>query len=119
MIDLTRHPRLLRLLSYAERAGALFRRKDQKSPQAGRQLAEFYLRGGKEPSDQLVAASTDLGNDVQEIRLAGRSTRVWQNCSAIDDLAAHVIVRTKPVMYRLLAAAGLPVPDHLEFWLTD
>jgi D-alanine-D-alanine ligase-like ATP-grasp enzyme len=119
MLDPTRSPRLLRALILWDRVAAKFRRKPSGREQAGRQLSAFYERVWREAAAAIGATVVDLGGDVLEIRLGERWTRVWQNCSAIDDLAAYRVVRTKAVMYRLLASHGIPVPRHLEFTLAD
>ncbi len=119
MLDPTRSRRLLRLTILWDRAKAQFRRKQPGRELAGRQLSAFYDRVWREAAAEIGASVIDLGEDVLEIRLGNRWTRVWQNCSAIDDLAAHRIVRTKAVMYRLLAEHGLPVPRHVEFTVAN
>ncbi len=119
MLDPTRNPRLFRLLTLWERLRAKLRRKAADEDQAGRQLSAFYQRAWREAASQIGASVVDLGSDVLEIRLGERWTRVCHNFSAIDDLVTYRVVRTKGVMYRLLAGHGLPVPHHLEFGLED
>lgn len=119
MFDLTRHPRLLKLLSYLDRIKARVFRKNAGRDEADAQLDQFYRRIWHEAAAHLDATIEDLGNNVFEIRLGRQWTRVHNNCTAIDDLVTHRVVRMKPVMYRVLRSHGLPVPEHLEFTLRD
>jgi cyanophycin synthetase len=118
-LDPTQSPAVLRLLILWDRLKAKLAGKQRGRAQAGQQLSAFYERAWREAAAEVGATVTDLGSDVLEIRLGDRWTRVWQNCSAIDDLAAYRVVRTKAVMYRLLAAHGIPVPRHVEFALAN
>jgi cyanophycin synthetase len=119
MFDPTRNPRLLRLLIYWDRLKGKFVRANEGRDRAVQQLNDFYERAWREAAAEIGATVHDLGGNILEIRQGDRWTRVWQNCSAIDDLATYRVVRTKAVMYRLLAAHGLPAPRHVEFSLAD
>jgi cyanophycin synthetase len=119
MFDPTQSPRVLRLMVLWDRLKAKFQRRRPEREQTSRQLNAFYHRVWREAATQIGATVVDLGGDVLEIRQGQRWTRVWQNCSAIDDLAAFRVVRTKAVMYQLLASHNVPVPRHVEFTLTD
>lgn len=119
MLDPIRFPRLLRLRILWERVKAKFARPERGQQEADQQLSGFYERVWREAAAQVGATVVDLGHNVLEIRLGERWTRVWQNCSAIDDLAAHHIVRMKGLMHELLAAHSLPAPRHLEFSSDD
>jgi cyanophycin synthetase len=119
MFDPIRNPRLLRLRILWDRLKAKFVREPPGREQADRQLSAFYDRVWREAAEQVGATVVDLGSNVLEIRLGKRWTRVWHNYSAIDDLAAHHVVRTKELMYRLLSSHGLPVPRHREFTMAD
>src|SRR6516162_6322030 len=72
MFDLTRHTRLLKLLSLLDRATAFLLRRNAGRQDADRRLAEFYARAWKEAADALGASSEPLGQGVFEIRLDGR-----------------------------------------------
>jgi cyanophycin synthetase len=112
-------PRLLRLCILRERIKAKFNRPPKGQQDADRQLSAFYERAWREAAAQVGATVLDLGHNVLEIRRGERWTRVWHNTTAIDDLAAHHVVRTKGLMHRLLADHGLPTPRHIEFELAD
>jgi cyanophycin synthetase len=119
MLDLTRHPRLLKLLSLCDRAAAFVRRQNAGRSAADRRLTEFYARVWREAAQDLGASIEALGLGTFEIRLGDQRTRVLHNSTAVDDLATHCVVRTKPVVYRLLEENGLPVPRHRAFTLAD
>jgi cyanophycin synthetase len=119
MIDLTRHPRLLRVLSLWDRLLAKLWRKDDGRREAERNLAAFYAGVWKEAAAALGAEIEHLGEGAYEIRLGDARTRLSQNATDIDGLAGHRVVRMKGVMYRLLACHGLPVPRFTEFDVRD
>ncbi|MBV9126039.1 MAG: hypothetical protein JO112_22020 [Planctomycetes bacterium] len=119
MLDLTRHPKLLRWLGRLDRARAFFGGQKQGWREADQNLAAFYARVWKEAASALGADLVDLGQGAFEIRLGETWTRVAENATAIDDLASHRVVRLKVVMYRLLQAAGFPIPRHVVFDVED
>jgi cyanophycin synthetase len=102
-----------------ERLKGKFTRAPSGQEEADRQLSVFYERAWREAAAQVGATVVDLGHNVLEIRRGDRWTRVCHNTSAIDDLAAHHVVRTKGLMNQLLASHGLPTPRHVEFTLAD
>lgn len=115
MFDLTRHPRLLKLLSLFDRGWAFLLRRNMRHREADNHLAAFYARMWKEAADTVGASFEDLGLGAFEIRLGDASTRVVQNSSSMDDLATFSIARSKPVIYRLLNRHGLRTPRYAEF----
>jgi D-alanine-D-alanine ligase-like ATP-grasp enzyme len=120
MLDLTRHPRLLKMLSWLDRLKGFFRkRRDAEERAAAANLSAFYARVWKEAAARVGADIEDLGHDVFEIRLGAARTRVLQNFTGMDDLVTYRVARSKPVIYRLLEAEGLPVPRHLAFEFDD
>jgi cyanophycin synthetase len=120
MLDLTRHPRLLRLLARLDRVKRLLDRgRHAREQHAERNLSAFYARVWREAAAQVGARIDDLGHDVFEMRLGEARTRVLQNCTDIDGLGGQRVVRSKPVMYRLLAQEGLPTPGHLAYQFED
>src|SRR5438105_3352687 len=100
MFDLTRHPRLLKLLSLADRLKAFVRGRNAGRREADRRLAEFYERVWREAAEHVGASIEPLGHGAFEVRLGELRTRVQENTTAIDDLVTHCLVRTKPVVYR-------------------
>jgi cyanophycin synthetase len=116
MIDPLRHPRLVRAVAFFDRVRAFLRRRHG-GRQAEQNLAAFYEAIWREAADRVGAAALPLGHGVLEIRRGDRRTRVIGNTTDLDGLVTHCLVRTKPVMFRLLAGQGLPVPRHVEFTL--
>jgi cyanophycin synthetase len=120
MIDLTRHPKLLKLLTWLDRVKGFFKRgRYEKERAAERNLGAFYARVWREAAAQVGASIEALGHDVFEIRLGDAHTRVLRNFTGVDDLATHCVTRAKPVVYGLLDRAGLPTPRHLVFERED
>lgn len=115
MFDLTRHPRLLRLLSLGDRLRSALRRRRGRSEQATRNLAAFYEKIWRDAAADLGATVQPLGHEVLEIRRGDLCTHVGGITTALDDLITHAVARTKPVMYRRLQENGLPVTRYLEF----
>jgi D-alanine-D-alanine ligase-like ATP-grasp enzyme len=112
-------PGLLLWLDRLSRARDLFRPKSRAAGDAERHLASFYEEVWRDAAERLDAAIEPLGYEVFEITRGRFRTRVQRNSTAIDDLAVHGIVRTKPVVHRLLEAAGLPVPRSFTFSLRE
>src|SRR5438552_1960029 len=98
MFDLTRHPRVLKLLSFWDRGRAFVQKRDAGRRAADRQLGTFYARVWREAAAQVGADIEDLGHGVFEIRLGDMRTRVQHNSTAMDDLGTPCVVRTRPVM---------------------
>ena len=109
MFDLTRHSRLLKMLSWLDRIKDFFRRRYAKGRKAEKNLHAFYGRIWREAAAP-GGEYQSLGNNVYEIRLGEAQTRVVQNSTGMDDLGTHTVVRTKPVIYRLFQFHGLPTP---------
>jgi D-alanine-D-alanine ligase-like ATP-grasp enzyme len=118
MLDPTRHPGLLQLFSWLDRIKG-FRKGRQARKRAAENLGAFYRRVWQEAAARLGATIEDLGHDVLEIRLGEARTRVRQNFTGMDDLGTHHVVRAKPVIYRMLARAGLPTPRFVTFGVED
>src|SRR5438034_1570336 len=114
MIDLIRHPWLLGALTFFDRVKAFLRRNAGKD-RAEANLAVFYEEAWRDAAARVGASVTLLGHGVLEIRLGDFQTRVIGNTTSLDDLVAHCFVRTKPVVFRLLAEHNLPIPRHMEF----
>ena len=64
---------------------------------------------------EIGAEVRDLGSGFLEIARAGHKLRVRRNLVALDDPVTLRLVGDKPVVHRLLADAGLPVPEYLAF----
>jgi cyanophycin synthetase len=115
MIELWRSSRLLWVCSLFDRLKAAWRGRPARGQAAERNLDAFYEKIWREAAARCGADIEPLGNNVLEIRCGDFRTRVIGNTTSLDDLVAHCLVRSKPVMYSLLAEQGLPIPRHLEF----
>src|SRR5438876_4863441 len=56
----------------------------------------------------------ELGGGFFELRRGGVSTRAWLHHVTLDSEVALRLALDKPLVHRLLAAEGPPVPEHLE-----
>jgi cyanophycin synthetase len=117
MIDPSRHPRLLRVVTFFDRVQAFLRRRHGHARQAEQNLASFYETMWREAANRVGATVVSLGYGVFEIRLGDFRTRVMGNTTDLDGLVTHCLARTKPLIFRLLAEQQLPVPRHIEFSL--
>jgi cyanophycin synthetase len=115
----TRHPwlELRHALAWARHAVA--RRAAARDGGGGtaRARREFYARMWRDAAAALGATLVDLADGFSEIRLGDRSTRLRQDCVMLDDPVTLQLAGHKPLVHRLLSAAGLPVPPHREFTL--
>lgn len=84
---------------------------------SGRELT--YAALWRDAAEALDAQVIDLSTGFLEIRKNERSTRVFRQYVVLDDGVALRLALEKTLVYRLLAEAGLPVPDHLEFHASD
>ncbi len=117
MLDPVLYPWLFRSLHYFDRLRSFLRRGNPQKQTADSNLAAFYEKIWRDAAAQVGAEIQSLGHGVLEIHLHDRLTRVMQNTTALDDLATHCLVRTKPVVHDLLADQGLPIPRHVVFTL--
>jgi cyanophycin synthetase len=74
-----------------------------------------YQRIWADAAQELGAELIALGSGFFEFRKDGRTTRAWQYCSPLDDPVTLKLALDKTLVHRLLAEAGVPVPEHVEF----
>lgn len=79
----------------------------------GRQA--LYQRIWTQAAAALDATIVDLGHGFLEIQREGVSTRVWERHVMLDDAVTLRLAFDKRIVTRLLADAGLPTPEQLEF----
>jgi cyanophycin synthetase len=72
-------------------------------------VAESMWRAGAEA---IGAETTVLAPGVLELRLGDRVTRVRGEATQFADVVSRAIADDKPLGLRLLAEAGVPVPEH-------
>jgi D-alanine-D-alanine ligase-like ATP-grasp enzyme len=119
MFDLTRHPRLFRLLALADRLQQRLRSRPPDGRQADANLTAFYARIWKEAAAALGAEIRELSRGVWELRRGAQQARVASHVTPLDSLLTGRLSRLKGLVYRLVSQAGLPVPQHCLFHCQD
>ncbi|MDQ3719249.1 MAG: hypothetical protein M3350_00410 [Actinomycetota bacterium] len=95
-----------------------------------RQVRERRARLGESRAglygDIWRSAAAEVGAEIVErspgefyLLWAGRSTRVLHQVTALDDEATLKASRDRARLQRAFASAGVPVPEHLDFPVTD
>jgi cyanophycin synthetase len=79
----------------------------------------FYERLWREAAAEVGAGVRDLGEGFLELSRDQRRTRVWQQWVELDDAVTLRLALDKAIVTRLLAEAGLPVPEQLELSLGE
>lgn len=75
----------------------------------------LYERIWQEAATEAAAEAVGLAPGALEISRDGVRTRVVQQAVALDDAATLQIALEKPLALRLLADAGVTIPEHVEF----
>jgi glutathione synthase/RimK-type ligase-like ATP-grasp enzyme len=119
MFDLSRHFFLVKVLYYLRRVRGVLPSRNRASHWADLGRAGFYEGLWEKTAAEVGADFESLGGGICRISRGGLSTRVLQNCTAIDDPVTHAVALDKPLVYRLLAREGLPIPRHREFTLSS
>jgi hypothetical protein len=70
-------------------------------------------------AESIGAQFSLLTDDLWEIRLNGKNTRISNYRMQFDDPVILETVGKKPLVYRLLSEKGLRVPEHEVFGLSD
>jgi cyanophycin synthetase len=78
-----------------------------------------YERMWRHVAQTLNAEFVRLADDVWELRRGERRTRICNFQLEYDNPVVLRIAGNKPLIHRLLASHGLPVPDHAVFRLRD
>ena len=100
-------------------AQAFRRHRNPRRRQSGAHHSAFYERAWRDAAAELGASYEALGGGIGEIGLDGARIRVCENTCPIDDPVTLAVAGDKALTYRLLTAAGLPVPRHATFRLDD
>jgi cyanophycin synthetase len=72
-----------------------------------------------EAASAVGAELTELGDGFFELTRGEDRARVWFNWVPLEDIVTNRLALDKSRVHRLLTAAGVHVPDHLEFDLQD
>jgi cyanophycin synthetase len=108
---------LARWLYRWQRLRSLLPQHDPAAAEAQGCRAAFYEAIWREAAAHCGADFENLGYGVLEIRKGDSRTRVSESTCSLDDPVALAVAGNKPLTYRLLAGAGLPVPRHRKFRL--
>lgn len=108
---------LLRGLFHLRRLRTFLPRRNRTAQAAEQLWRESYEQLWQDAARRLGASFKPLGYGICEIGRDGRVTRVQHNCTAIDDYVTMIVSLNKTLVYRLLAAEGLPIPRHQAFTL--
>ncbi|HEY2587775.1 MAG TPA: hypothetical protein VGI81_18665 [Tepidisphaeraceae bacterium] len=111
------HPLTLRALNALAMGKAFLRYRNPRRRASGRHQTEFYEQTWAAAAEELGGTWTRLGSDMSQIDLDGRRTRIYHNVTEIDNPVTLALLHDKPLTHRLLAAEGLPVPQHAVFSL--
>ncbi len=82
-------------------------------------VSAVYQEIWQRAADDLGATLDDLGSGFLELRREGGRTRVWMHWLELEDIVTHRLSLDKPRVHQLLAANGVPVPEHIEVDFRD
>lgn len=86
-------------------------------PQGG--IRPGYRRIWLDAAREVGAEPRELGDGFIEFHRGGRIARVWNSWVPLDDAVTLRFADDKLLARKRLIAAGLAVPDHMEFTLGD
>jgi cyanophycin synthetase len=99
-------------------AKRLIRRQDGNRIYFHQRVAQ-YEQMWRSASQAIGAGFIELAPGTWQIERDGRRTRVLNYLTEFDNPAALGLAGNKPLIHRLLARDGIPVPDHLVFTLRE
>jgi D-alanine-D-alanine ligase-like ATP-grasp enzyme len=73
----------------------------------------FYRKVWQEAAEAVGASLRPLDASLLEIRCGDLVVRVRDNLTSLDDPVTVLVAGDKPLVYRLFAERGIPVPKHL------
>jgi D-alanine-D-alanine ligase-like ATP-grasp enzyme len=97
----------------------VLRRKTGAGGSTARARTAFYDECWRDAAAAVGATIRPIGGGFQEIARGGRKLRVFEQFSPLDTHTTLAVAGNKPVVYGLLADAGLPVPRHVEYTTRD
>jgi D-alanine-D-alanine ligase-like ATP-grasp enzyme len=72
-----------------------------------------------EAAAAVAAQMVELAPGVFEFRREGVVARAWRHIVPLDDVVTVRVALDKTLAHTLVVAAGVPVPDHVEFDVAD
>jgi len=79
----------------------------------------LYRRIWSDAAKRVGAQFDDLGGGFYRVERRGRTTRLHQQVTELDDPVTLRLALAKPTVHRRLTDAGVPVPEHAEFNVRD
>ncbi len=89
------------------------RRNDRRYQQQGRRGEEVTRALWTDAAHELGAEMLELSPEIFEFRLGSAVARVLGQKTPLADPVATELASDKPLAYRILSRAGLPVPEHI------
>jgi cyanophycin synthetase len=108
---------LVKSLYHCRRLRALLPRRKDSALEAEMCREAFYQSLWQSAANELGCSFRPMGYGICEIGRDGLTTKVRQNCTAIDDPVTLTIALNKALVNNLVQGAGLPVPPHVVFTL--
>lgn len=109
------HRRLLSMKYRLARRLPSARKREAGLDMAG--YVDLYGQIWREAAERISGEFHELARGVWEVRYQGRSTLIHNYRVQLDDPVILNVAGHKPLCYRLMAEAGLPVPEHEVFTL--
>jgi cyanophycin synthetase len=103
---------------YFKVRGKLYHRTSTKRLVAQRRK-DFYVALWEEAAQAAGCSTRRVQGQLLEISCNGTSIRVNDNLTSLDDPVTLQIAGDKPLVYRLLSDAGIPVPRHVTCGVGD
>lgn len=119
MLDVTSHPRLLRLLSLAALPRDYLVRRANPVRQSRANRDRFYDQTWRSAAEQLGADVQEVCSGVLAITRGEVRALVRANYTTLDDPVTLFVAGDKPVVHRRLGEYGLPTPRFREFTLAS
>jgi len=113
------NPLTLRGLHGLALCKAFLRYTNPRRRRAGNHQAEFYENVWRDTAGEMGANFRRLHDGICELELDGVRTRVDGSVTEIDDPVTLAVLHDKALTHDILRAAGLPVPAHARFTLSE
>lgn len=104
--------RVIGPLSLYDKVGRRLVRRTHTSGAVAAQRARFYRTAWADAAASVGATVEELGDGLLDICHGDLLLRVRDNLTSLDDPVTLAVAGDKPLVYRLLAARGLPVARH-------
>jgi cyanophycin synthetase len=79
----------------------------------------YYVQIWEKAAKELSLSVVRLPDGFLKVRSGAAETLVYQNFTMMDHPATEHLAGNKPLVHKLLAEEGLPIPEHRVFGLSD